>query len=322
MDRATCERLDLEALEPGVLHRLRVGLIQDGAGSTLSVPVIVKRSATPGPVVGITAAIHGNELNGIPVIHRIARSQQVAELRRGTVVLVPILNVPGYLRNQREFHDGVDLNRIMPGRPQGTSAQIYAHELMERVVSCFEYLIDLHTASFGRANAFYVRADMTAPVTAHMARLARPQIIVNNTGGDGTLRSAAAARGIHAITVEVGDPQRFQHGLIRNSRLGIVEVLEHLGMVPDIEDPDAAETVECKRSYWTYTDAGGLLDVSPQVCDRVKQGDPVAELCDVWGDVKVVYRAPEDGIIIGKSTNPVAHTGSRIVHVGVVGAAG
>lgn len=312
------EHLDIDALARGRSHRLWVRLVENAIARPRQVPVMVARGASEGPVVGITAAVHGNELNGIPTIHRLFRAIDPGELT-GTVVAVPLVNIPGYLRNQREFADGSDLNRIMPGCEHGSASEVYAHRFLHRIVRSFHYLVDLHTASFGRVNSLYVRADMNHEIAATMARLIQPQIIVHNEGADGTLRSAADDLGIHAITVEVGDPQRFQRGLIRSSRLGIQTLLAHLKMVPDApdEEPIDEETVECSRSYWIYTDTGGVLQVFARVAERVRRGDRIAVLTDLFGDVVREYVAPEDGIVVGASTNPVAQTGARIIHLGV-----
>ncbi|MCA9689672.1 MAG: succinylglutamate desuccinylase/aspartoacylase family protein [Myxococcales bacterium] len=314
------DELDIAGLAPGEVHLLRLALSHDAAGRLIWAPLLVYRAEAPGPIVGITAALHGNELNGIPTIHRLfERTGALRQLLKGAVVAVPIVNVPGYLRFQREYHDGVDLNRIMPGRPDGSAAQVYAHRVTERLVKHLNVLIDLHTASFGRINTLYVRADMRCEATATMARTVRPQIIVHNAGGDGTLRAAAASAGISSITIEIGDPQRLQPGLVRASRLGVQEILEHLEMIPDLDDPDPRDTVECLRSYWTFTDTGGILEVFPALSALVKKGEIVARISDPWGRTVATYAAPEDGIIVGKSTNPAAHTGARIIHLGIIG---
>jgi len=314
------ESLDINAVAPLVPTRFRVVMTENATGNESLVPVIVLRAADPHPVVGLTAAIHGNELNGIRVIHQLLRNLGKVELRRGTLVAVPIVNIPGYLRQQREFEDGVDLNRIMPGKPNGTESQLYARRFVDRVLSRFEYLIDLHTASEGRVNTLYVRADMKDEATARLARLLAPQIIVHSQGHDGTLRGAAEDLGIRAVTVEVGDPQRFQQGMVREARLGLQEVLEYLKMLPDISNPVDRDVVECSRSYWMYTDRGGMLSVKVRLGDVVEKGQIIAELHNVWGDVVRKYIAPEDGIIVGKATNPAARAGSRIIHLGVIAA--
>ncbi len=312
-------RLELEPLARGTYHHFTIEIARDGTANPIAVPVMVARGSEAGPVVGITAAVHGNELNGIPTIHRLFRSIDPTELR-GDVVAIPVVNLPGFLQQQREFSDGMDINRVMPGREGGNEAEVYASRFLTRIVRRFDYLIDLHTASFGRVNSLYVRADLSLPVPAMLARLIGAQIIVHNRGRDGTLRSAAADMGIHAITVEVGDPQRFQRSLIRASRRGILAALAHLEMIEERSsgDEDDEPTVECARSFWLYTDTGGILHVFPGITDIVRQGDVIAQIYDLFGRVVRTYHAPEDGIVVGKSTNPVAQTGARILHLGVV----
>lgn len=312
------ERLDLASIPPGTVTRFRVDMVRDGMGEMVRLPVVVVKGRRPGPAVGFTAAIHGNELNGVRVIQGLVPSIDPATLV-GTVVAVPVVNVPGYLANRREFNDNADLNRMMPGHPRGTMSQVYAHRFIDRVVRCFDYLIDLHTASFGRVNSLYVRADLRNPITARMAYLEGPEIVVHNAGADGTLRSAAAAMGCHAITVEIGDPQRFQRDRIRTSVQGSFNVLEHLEMVPERSASLTVDPVICGRSYWIYTDRGGILDVFPEVCERVKAGQLIARVSDIFGDTVREYEAPEDGIVVGKSINPVNQAGSRILHLGVEG---
>lgn len=317
----TAGQLELDRLARGITYRLQVPLIEDGAGRSVAVPVVVVRGAQSGPTLGVTAVVHGNELNGLPVVQRLVRDVDEAQLR-GTLVTVPVVNIPGYLLNQREVRDGQDLNRLMPGKPEGNEAEVYAHRFVNRVMRCFDYLIDLHTASFGRANSLYVRADMKQEPTATLARLIGPQIIVHNEGVDGTLRDAAARMGIHAITVEVGDPNRFQRAMIRSSRAGIHAVLDHLGMLPraatESVDTEDEACVECSRSYWLHTHRGGVLEVYPKLADEVRQGEKVACLRNLFGDLVHEYTAPETGVVVATSTNPVAHAGARILHLGVV----
>jgi uncharacterized protein len=312
------EALRIDSIPRGTTARLRIDMVRNGMGDMIRMPAFVVRGAEDGPVLGVTAVMHGNELNGVRIVQRLL-SEVSPKGMRGTLVAVPVVNIPGFLANQREFSDGYDLNRVMPGRDRGTSSQVYAHRVVERVVRHFEYLIDLHTASFGRVNSLYVRADLTNPVTSHLAYLQSPQIIVHNKGSDGTLRSAAADLGIHAITLEVGDPQRFQRSLIRSSLRGILNAMEHLRMLDNGEPEPGSPPVICGRSYWLYTDRGGILDVLPAVTDRVEKGELIARVTNLFGDVVREYRAPENGVVVGKSVNPVNQAGSRILHLGIEG---
>jgi uncharacterized protein len=309
--------LVLEDWPKGAISKFWVQISDDALGTPIAVPVLLARGAHPGPVVGVTAAIHGNELNGFQVIHQVLSKINPAELH-GDFVGVPVLNVPGFLRCQREFSDGTDLNRIMPGKKDGNASQVYAYRILHRIIKRFQFLIDLHTASFGRVNSLYVRADLRHPATARMAFLQSPQIIVHNEGNDGTLRSEASELGIHAITVEVGNPLTFQRDLIRFSVHGILDVLSDLDMV-SFPVPKMAAPVICSHSTWMYTEHGGVLEVLPPVTALVREQEPIARLRNVFGELIQDYLAPFDAIVVGRSTNPVAYAGARIAHIGVVG---
>ena len=309
--------LKVEEVPKGGVQRYWLHLVTDGMGTPIFVPLIVARGHKEGPVLGLTAAVHGNELNGIPVIQRLFKELDLSSLR-GTIVGVPVVNVPSLLRNKRRFIDGTDLNHIMPGRPDGNVSQVYAYRIVNRVVREFDYLVDLHTASFGRVNSYYIRADMDKPIVRQMALLQNAQIIVHNPPSDGTLRGAAEALGIHAITLEVGNPNTFQRGLIRSGLTGIHNLLSYLEMTPgEIEEPDTPPVI-CHHSYWLYTDTGGIMTVQPKVTEFVEARQPIAQLRNVFGNLIKEYSVPEAGIVIGKSVNPVNQTGGRILHLGIL----
>lgn len=312
------QELKLDEIPRGTMQRFFLHIVSDGMGMPIYVPVMVAKGAKDGPVLGLTAAVHGNELNGIPVIQRLFKEIDATTLR-GTVVGVPVANVPSLLRRTRRFLDGHDLNHHMPGKPEGNVSQVYAWRLVDRVVRYFNYLIDLHTASFGRINSYYIRADMINPVTRQMALLQHPQIILHNPPSDGTLRGAAHELGIHAITMEVGNPFRFQRGMIRDGLTGIHNVLHYLDMKKSQIEILQGKPVICKNSYWIYSDKGGFLTVLPEPATQVKKDQLIARLVSVFGDLIEEYLAPEDGVVIGKEVNPVNQTGGRMLHLGLIG---
>ncbi|MEZ6005342.1 MAG: succinylglutamate desuccinylase/aspartoacylase family protein [Planctomycetota bacterium] len=307
--------LDLESLAAGEIHHVWLHVANNGIGEPIRIPILVAKGLEPGPTFGITAALHGNELNGISVIQKLFADLDPAHLK-GTIVGVLALNVPGVLMKQRQFNDNVDLNSIAPGKPAGRGSAVYLHRFIDRVVRQFHYLIDLHTASVGRVNSLYVRADMNAPEAARMARLQVPEIIVHNPPNDTTLRGSAAALGIPAITVELRDPSRFQPRTIEDGLAGVLNVLRDLGMLPGLPVFSDQETILCNGSSWMYTDEGGLLQVFPQVTDMVSKGAPVAEVRTIFGEVTKTFFCPQDSIVVGRSVDPINQTGSRILHLG------
>ncbi|MGB5812102.1 MAG: succinylglutamate desuccinylase/aspartoacylase family protein [Polyangiales bacterium] len=309
--------LEIDEFPSAQVSRLYVELVANGLAQDILLPVLIARGKREGPVFGLTAAVHGNELNGIRVIHDLMNHLNPKHLT-GTVVAVVVVNVPGLHRHQREFVDGGDLNHIFPGRENGNVAEAYAHRILDRIVNRFDFLVDLHTASFGRVNSVYVRADMTHAATAAMAYLQRPQIIVHNPPSDYTLRGAAMDLGIPSITLEIGDPQRFQPSYVKSARIGLRAVMAAAGMLSRRPVAEGPEPVLCERSRWMYTDRGGLLEVLPRPTHLLRQGERIAVLRNAFGDVIREYEAPEDGIAIGHSVNPVGQTGARILHYGVI----
>lgn len=300
----------------GTIRHYWLRLASDGMGNPMLVPLLVARGKHPGPVLGLTAAIHGDELNGIPVIQRLFGDLDVEELR-GTIAAIPVVNLPGFNRQQRVFTDGRDINHLMPGRADGSASEVYAYRLVNRFLRQVNFVLDLHTASRGRVNSYYVRADMSQEATRQLALLQNPQLIVHNPPNDGTFRGTADELDIPAITLEVGNPGVYQKRLIRSGLVGVHNVLSHLGMTDDEILPPERPTILCKRSYWIYTETGGLLQVHVDLLERVTKGQHIASLRNVFGDLTQSYFAPEDGVVIGKSTSPVNQSGGRILHLGI-----
>lgn len=307
--------IDIESVPQQTIQRFWLHLTSDGIGTPLYIPVVVIRGKTDQHVVGVTAVMHGNELNGISVVQNLIKKIDPKQLN-GTIICIPVSNVPAFLRRQRDFPDGVDLNRIMPGNQLGNESDVYAYRLISRVINEFDYLIDLHTASFGNINSFYVRANMKIPEVAHIAWLQNSQIIVHKESF-GTLRHAAERLGIHAITVEIGDPNRFQKQIISDALDGILNTLICLNMLDGAIHYPEDQPIECEKSFWLHTDRGGLLEVYPRLTDFVEQGDVIARVTNIFGDVLETYTAPESGIVIGKNNHPVNPTGGRILHLGI-----
>lgn len=310
------EELALAELPPASLTRILLNIGSDALSRPVELPILVAKGRRPGPTVGLTAALHGNEINGIPVVQRVLHGLDLQALK-GTVVGVLVSNIPGFLGHRRLFMDGWDLNHLFPGKEGGHSGQLYAHRLLHQVVDHLDVLVDLHTASAGRVNSLYVRADMSHPKTRHMALLLRPQLIVHNPPTDGTLRGAAAHLNVPAVTLEIGNPQRYQKEFIRRSVSGIRAILADQGMLRKRPQTPAPPPVLCSKSGWMYTDAGGLLEILPSLLDQVQPGDDVAILRNPFGDELARYKAPHAGVVIGHSVNPVTTTGGRILHLGV-----
>lgn len=319
-------QLDLSAAPAGKISKYYLHFVDNGLGQPVYVPIMVARGSEEGPVLGLTAAIHGNELNGIPIIQEVFQQIDLDNLR-GTIVGVPGLNVISLNMDSRRFVDDEDLNRTFPGKENGNRSEQYAFRIFDKIVRHFDYQIDMHTASFGRINSLYARADMADSILAQMAILQEADIILDNKGipsagaaasSPRTLRAEAVLNGIPTITVEYGDPQVYQPEMTRRGVTGVLNTLQWLEMLPATTKRQPEAAVVCKKSYWVYTTQGGLLDIPVDLKQQVEKGQVIGILKNAFGDVIDTYYAPEAGIVIGKSTNPVNMTGGRIIHLGIL----
>ncbi|MDF1561952.1 MAG: succinylglutamate desuccinylase/aspartoacylase family protein [Deltaproteobacteria bacterium] len=315
----TYEPIDVEAFEPGTRADLRLPLYRDALAAEVKAPFVVVRGAHPGPVVGLCAAVHGDELNGINIIHHVLESADPTQIH-GTLLCAPVVNVPAYNAGQRRFpDDNQDLNHRFPGKPAGTPSEQYARAFVRTFLGPCDYLIDLHTASEGRVNSLYVRVDLHNKKARRMALLMGPDIILHGRSGDGTLRNAARVRGIPAITVEAGNPAVFQGRMAMEGEEGIRAILADLGVLRGKEASVDAPPVICRASRWLRIRVGGLLENRFSLREKVKQGQVLAAVRDPFGHTIATYKAPAAGIVIGMSRSPVAVPGTRFCHLGEIG---
>lgn len=318
------DSLPLEELKPSSRNHFLLKLGENVSGAPLEVPVIVIRGKQAQPVLGIFAAIHGNEINGIQVIRELVNGLDPKEVK-GTLIAIPGLNIPALRNNQRTFPDGTDLNRIFPGKANGNGSQQYVWQITQKLLPSLNYLVDLHTASFGRENSLYVRADFSDPKMASLARSQVADVYLNSGGKPSagaaasglTMRAQAMSMGVPAITIEYGNPQVYQQEMLQKGLPGLYNTLINLKML-QAELKPIPKAVFCKKSYWIYTTQGGYLDVRVDLKEKVSKGQLIAVLRDPFGQTKQTYYSPEDGIVIGRSSNPINESGGRIIHLGIL----
>jgi uncharacterized protein len=312
--RKTSEPIKVDEFDFGTRNNFYLPISEGALGIGLHVPFIVARGARVGPTLGLTAAVHGNEINGIRIIHSLLKNLDLSQLS-GTLVCAPIVSVPAFFTAERRFSDGVDLNNSFPGRLEGTPSEQYAKAFVDVLLPPLDYLIDIHTASEGRLNSLYVRVNTQSVNDMALAVAFNPEIILNSAGGEATLRNAARSRGISAITVEAGNPSVIQGQMVFEGEFGIRSVMSRLEM---LKEPlkTTNQPVICKNSQWLRTRGGGLFETYFKLLERVKKNDLLLETIDPFGSITQSYYAPSDGIVIGMAANPLAIPGTRYCHLG------
>lgn len=288
----------------------------------IEIPVYVYHGKKEGPCLVVTAAIHGDEINGVEIIRRLQRQPPMKRVR-GSLICIPVVNVYGFMLQSRYLPDRRDLNRQFPGRDVGSLASRLAHLMMSEIIDKATHVVDLHTGALHRTNYPQIRLSKTCKESMEMAQAFAAPIIVPSSLRDGSLRHAADLKEIPMIVYEAGEALRLDNWAIKTGLRGILRVMRHLKMFPPSivsksqlqYHPPAPSVAE--SSFWMRAPHGGMIIDGLGLGSRVKQGDRMARIIDPLGDNQQVLYAPCDGIIIGKTNIPLVNEGDAIFHLGI-----
>lgn len=301
---------------PGTSARLSWTPNVSFMGIAAPTPVLVVHGAKPGPRVCLTAAIHGDELNGIEVVRHVLYSVDPNELS-GTLIGVPIVNLQGFRRSSRYLPDRRDLNRYFPGNARGSSASRIARSFFSSVVERCDMLVDLHTGSFHRTNLPQLRANLKDPDVAALTGKMGSIVVVHSVGRPGCLRRAAVEAGIPAVTLEAGQPHELQKNAVSHGIKSIETLLDTLGMLDRRPFWEFKSEPVFYQSRWVRATAGGILFSEVELGDRVKAGTLLGVITDPITNNRQDILAPVAGRVIGMALNQVMYPGFAAYHIGL-----
>lgn len=299
---------------PGTSTRLAWSPDQSFDGIAVPTPVLVVNGAKAGPTLCITAAIHGDELNGIEVVRRVLYDLEPEKLS-GAVIGVPIVNLQGFRRASRYLPDRRDLNRYFPGNPNGSAASRLAYSFFTEVISHCNALVDLHTGSFQRTNLPQLRADLNNPQIVELTQGFGSTVVLHGAGTKGTLRRAASDAGIPTVTLEAGEPSRVQNEDVTHSTKGLMTLLNELDMYNRTTNWGSREPVYY-RSRWVRAESGGVLFSKVKLGDRVRKGELLGTVTDPITNVKSELRASEKGRVLGMALDQFVMPGFAAFRIG------
>lgn len=301
-------------VEPGTRTRLYWNASQTYAGGDMRTPVDVVHGDRKGPVLCLTAAVHGDELNGVEVVRRVMKQLSASPLA-GTVVGVPVVNLFGFSRNSRYLPDRRDLNRFFPGSATGSIASRIAHSFFDQVARHCDALVDMHTGSFDRINLPQVRADLRIPHVLEFTRGFGATPVLHSGGSRGMLRVAATQAGIPAVTFEVGGPGELEPREIDAGVQALLTLVHKLGMVRD--SPEWLEPQAIfYESRWVRANRGGMLISDVSLGERVQRGQRIGLIVDPLENTEIDIVASVSGRVIGMALNQVVLPGYAIFHLG------
>lgn len=323
--------LDGQLIEPGERRYIDISLPPLYTHTSVSMPVHVVNGRRSGPVMFVTAAIHGDEINGVEIIRRLLATRSLNRLR-GTLVAVPVVNVYGFIAQSRYLPDRRDLNRSFPGSERGSMAARLADLVKSEIIDKCTHGIDLHTAAAGRDNLPQVRYQFDGNKEAtYMAYAFAPPVILNSEPGDGTLRKACGDKPV--ILFEAGEALRFNEVAIKAGVAGILRVMRHLQMLPDprktasmgVENSERSDKTNkalvSSDSCWIRASQSGILRSTVSLGDVVQQGQSLGVVADPFGELEEEVYSEASGVIVGQSNLPLVHEGEALFHVAKITAA-
>lgn len=284
--------------------------------TTMTMPVHVIHGRKPGPRLFISAAIHGDEINGVEIIRRLLKMPTLKRLH-GSLLAVPIVNVHGFIHHSRYLPDRRDLNRSFPGSGKGSLASRLAHLFMQEIVNNSTHGIDIHTGASHRNNLPQIRANMEDEETARLAHAFGVPVILSSSLRDGSLRESAMEQGIPMLLYESGEALRFDEVSIRAGVRGILNVMRSLEMLPPSRRKSSrtSKSVVAHSSSWVRTPESGILRPMVPLGGRVDKDGLLGIVSDPFGERETQIKATFSGIVIGRTNLPLVNEGDALFHI-------
>jgi len=305
-----------ESIQAGESRDVKLAVSESYSSMTVKIPIHIRRAEEDGPVVFVTAALHGDEINGTGAIRELVQDADF-KLQRGSVIFVPVLNLLAFDRHSRYLPDRRDLNRSFPGTANGSLAGRMARIIFDEIVSRCDYGIDLHTASVRRTNYPNVRGDMTNPDVKRLAEAFGSEIILNGKGPAGAFRREACSGGCPTIIMEGGEVWKVEPGIVESAVRGVKNVLRDLEMLEgEPESPDYQVIVN--KSTWVRAERGGFLKFHIKPGDIIEKDQPIATNTTLLGRERSMLYSPFDAVVIGMTTLPAISPGEPICNLGML----
>ncbi|MGD2096790.1 MAG: succinylglutamate desuccinylase/aspartoacylase family protein [Desulfobacterales bacterium] len=302
-------------IKPGQQVTIQVPVARLYTHTEMTMPVHVIHGYKEGPRMFISAAIHGDEINGTEIIRRMMKLKRIKKLK-GTLIAIPVVNVYGFLQQSRYSPDRRDLNRFFPGSGKGSLTSQLADIFMDEIVANSTHGIDLHAGSNHRTNLPQIRATVTDPQILQMAEAFRVPVIINANIRDGSLRQAVSEKNIPFLLYEAGEALRFDEVAIRAGIRGILSVMEDLGMLRRRRTrKKPIEPLIADETTWIRAPSSGILHMHVPLGAKVDQDNKIGEIADPFSNHEEPIKSPASGMVIGRLNLPLVHQGDAVINI-------
>lgn len=310
---------DLGGVSIAAGRRMSVGLPMARlfTHTEMTMPVHVVHGRQAGPTLFVSAAIHGDEINGIEIIRQLLKNRALNHLK-GSLLAIPFANPFGVIQRSRYLPDRRDLNRSFPGSATGSLAGRLAHLFVEQIVRRCTHGIDLHTGSNHRSNLPQIRADLTDAETARLAKVFGAPLVLHSEVRDGSLREAAVDLGLPILLYEGGEALYFNPAAIKNGVRGILNVMRAIGMLPAPRKFAQSEPIYADKTHWIRATRSGIFEKHIRLGALVRKGELLGLLSDPLGDEVAHIFAPVTGVVIGQLNLPLCYEGDALMNIAAV----
>lgn len=282
----------------------------------IEIPIIIERANKSGPTILITAAIHGDEINGVEIVRQLI-ARKINKPKIGTIICIPILNIFGFLNASRDFPDGRDLNRRFPGTRTGSLASRVAFHFTKKILPHADYCLDFHTGGASRFNAAQVRIKPGEEQLLKLAMVFNAPFTVLSRNIKKSYRAYCDSKGIPIILFEGGKSLDSNKQIIRHGVSGVMRFLDHLGMLESKFNVPIANsnTVVIEKSRWLRAQRSGLLHLRVKGNNYVNKGDILGTITDPYGTMRFKVLSPNNGYVLNINQAPIVHQGDAIFHI-------
>lgn len=324
----TAWRFDLvEGPAPGTAARGHVAW-RDPVLAGWDWPYVAVRGASPGPAVVITAGFHGSEYPSIDAVARLGATLDPATVR-GQVLCLPVMNPPAFWERTAYVTplDGLNLNRVFPGKATGRFSERLAHHLFARAIRAADAYVDLHGGDLPESLLpFSVHFESGDAVTDARSRamaeaFGSPNIIKQSdalTPVVGQAFTAAAKLGIPSIIAEDGEAGMHQAAASDRLLWGLENVLRRLEILPGGARP-VPPARHFARSVSFFAPVAGFFKATAALGDEVEEGQCLGRLGDFFGATLGEVMAPASGRLLYLVVNPAIAKGGIVGAVAVEG---
>lgn len=305
-----------EQVKPGKSATINFNMAKLYTTTSVEVPVIIERSKKPGPVVLITAGIHGDEINGVEIVRQII-SKGINKPQKGTIICIPVVNIFGFLNLRREFPDGRDLNRMFPGTKHGSLASRFAFQFVKNILPLANFCLDFHTGGASRFNAPQIRVKRGDEQSLKYARIFSAPFTIYSKTITKSYRETCAKKGIPVLLFEGGKSQESNKDIAKHGVEGAMRILSFLEMLnPKFEYPDAiTETVVIENTNWMRAKYSGLLHIKIPCGKHIEKGEYIGTITDPYGKFRHKVKAVNTGYVININESPIVYQGDAIFHI-------